>query len=357
MTAAKQKPAPSTTTGRPAGATRPTLRPDVAALASAVRGFTTTNGRTPTFDETCTLMGWTPEEGRRKLAAIRPVLSPKQTPAPTSPHPPAPPAAAAAAARTKTPRRSPATATPSASTAVSPATRPRSTPTSAGTGAASKAPANTTTKPKAKSKTKSRSKAAPPPPPPPPPPVVGPIPIPIPAQRARRGAWEWLVAHGEAPTEAGVAGRVRAVREAKAGAARRKEKDRVVIDAAIAEGPAARRWVDTYRTTNGVGPLWKELAVGMGWTGRRWRLRTPIIQALRHHGYVNFDDGVERSLDIGPLTSDNHQTTPTTPADQADQTAPAPTAPAPTAPADQTAPADPAPDDIRAAVEEDTAGR
>ena len=122
-------------------------------------------------------------------------------------------------------------------------------------------------------------------------------------------AWEWLVAHGQTPTETAVAGRVRMVQEAKAGMVRRRDKElaarAAAAEAIAADGWRAREWVAGYRAAHGQGPLWRELAEAMGWSATGWSAtgwqhRKRIITGLRRAGMLSFDDGTERSLDIGP---------------------------------------------------------
>ena len=228
--------------------TVPSRRSDLTAVTAAVRPFKTTNGRTPTFHETCALMGWTPHHTRQVLAATKPAA----------------------------PKRS---ASPPPSTATGPA------PTGP--------PPNTLGPPLL------------------PEPLVaaqpGPIPLPPPDEpdaRARRRRWHWLTAHHQVPTGRAVTARARDATTAHAAALRRQarslEQASTAAAIAAAEGPRARQWIADYRAAHHQGPLWRELADAMGWTPLGWNTRQHIMTTLAAHGYLTYHPDIKRSLNAGP---------------------------------------------------------
>ena len=224
-------------------------RSELAAVTAAVRAFKTTNGRTPTFDETCALMGWTPHHTRQVLAATKPA-----EPTPSAPPPPP----------------------PSSSTATGPS------PTGPATNAVGR-PLS------------------------PEPLVPGPIPLPPPDSpdaRARRRAWRWLTTHHQIPTERAVTARVQTAAAARAGAARRRarslEQAATATAIAAADGPRARHWIADYRATHHQGPLWRELAEAMGWTSLASKTRQRLMTILAADGYLTYHPDMTRSLNTGP---------------------------------------------------------
>ena len=194
---------------RPPG-TVASRRSDLAVVTAAVRAFKTRNGRTPTFDETCALMSWTPHHTWQVLAA-------------TNPAPP------------------PHSASPPPSTATGPPLPPE--PLVA------------------------EPLVADQPGPIPLPPPDGPD------APARRQAWRWLTAHHQTPTERAVTARARDATAAHAARLRRQARslDQAATAAATAaaiaaqQGPRARQWIADYRAAYHQGPLWRELADAMGW--------------------------------------------------------------------------------------------
>lgn len=75
-----------------------------------------------------------------------------------------------------------------------------------------------------------------------------------------------------------------------------------LVAAGLVKGPGvgkkAARFIHAYQAEHGVGPTWGELAEHMGWTqgSRRWR-----IWKGKKLGWLDFDEGVERSLRTGPM--------------------------------------------------------
>jgi hypothetical protein len=113
---------------------------------------------------------------------------------------------------------------------------------------------------------------------------------PTPEVRAIR----WLVARGQAPTEAATAARVadlerrRAAGEAHSQAAR---------SAVAMDGPRAAAMVAEIVARTGAGPTWRELGEEMGWP-RHYGTRNRIMRELAQAGWLAFTDQ-ERSLRPG----------------------------------------------------------
>ena len=248
MTASQPRQPNPATSRRPS--TVASRRSDIAAVTAAVRTFKTTHGRTPTFDETCTLMGWTPHHTRQVLAT-------------TTSTPPPPPSSPAGPALT-----SPAPH-PDRPLPPEPATAPQP---------------DAATQP-------------------------GAIPLPPPDSpdaQARRRAWRWLVAHHQTPTEPAVTARARDATAAHTARQRRRarnlEQAATAATIAVAQGPQARQWIADYRATHHQGPLWRELADAMNWTPHGWQSRQHIMTTLAAHGYLTYHPDIPRSLNTGPTT-------------------------------------------------------
>ena len=269
--------APSTGRAPARPGTGPSRSSDMAAVTAAVRDFTTANGRTPTFAETCDLMGWSAHHARQVLASVT-----------------------AAAAKRPAPPPSPPSTTPGPAP-----TPPPPTPID-----------------------------RPPPPEPSPPAQPGAIPYPAaddtddpdddPDVRARRRAWRWLVAHRQVPTQRAVTARVQTETTARTGAARRRarRREQTAHAAAIAatDGPRVRQWIADYHAAHHQGPLWHELAAAMGWTPLAWNTRQHIMTTLATHGYLTYQPDITRSLTPGPdpnPTAPHPSSRRTTPAVQA----------------------------------------
>lgn len=111
--------------------------------------------------------------------------------------------------------------------------------------------------------------------------------------RRRAAARRALEAANQAPTPSAVAARLR---DWEARDARRARLRAI----AGRDGPGAARWVAAYRAEHGCGPTWGELGRAMGWpAGRTSELVR--IAATGGDGWLHFSEGVERSLDVGPL--------------------------------------------------------
>jgi hypothetical protein len=110
---------------------------------------------------------------------------------------------------------------------------------------------------------------------------------------ADRRVRRWLEERGITPTPAAIAERHRAVEEARSAG---KRNQALIATAVEADRAKATQWVRAYRGTHGRGPHWSELGEAMGWPGH---LRAAIVRRLAHAGHLAYQEGVERSLDVG----------------------------------------------------------
>jgi hypothetical protein len=218
--------------------TVPSPKYDLAAVTAAVRTFTTTHGRTPTFAETCALMGWTAQHTRQVLAATKPA----------TPQHPAPPPSAPSTATTPSP-------TGPAPVAALPGPIPLPLPDS-----------------------------------------------PDAAARRRAWHWLTAHHQVPTERAVTARARDATAARAGAARRQARTLDQAAAVAAIAaeQGPRARQWIADYRAAHHQGPLWRELADAMGWTPLGWKTRQDIMAVLAAGGYLIYQADITRSLHPGP---------------------------------------------------------
>jgi hypothetical protein len=109
------------------------------------------------------------------------------------------------------------------------------------------------------------------------------------------GAIRWLVARGQAPTEAATAARVAVLESRRAADVARWQAARAAV---ATDGPRAAAAVARIVARTGAGPTWRELSIEMGWT-QQPGMRDLIVARLAAAGWLAFTPQ-ERSLRPGP---------------------------------------------------------
>jgi len=113
-------------------------------------------------------------------------------------------------------------------------------------------------------------------------------------------AWAWLVFHGQTPTPAAVADRVRVCEQRRVRSQRRARREaalHAVVNTLDLDwmGPRVGAWIDGFVALHGHGPLWAELAEEMGWDRSE---AEEILTRLAARGWVSFTSA-QRSLRSG----------------------------------------------------------